>query len=410
LTDRGDTAAGHDLSVLLVNEYYAPAEAPTARLLADVGSGLADRGHDVAAVCSRRDYRDPSVRYDKREVVDGVDVRRVRTTALSRNRRWGRIVNYVSFIVSATSVVMTTRKPDVVVCLTTPPLLASILQLIASIRGIRMVYWVMDVHPELAFRLGQLSPTSFVGRLLEAAARIPLARADAVVVLGEDMARHLKRHANGNLRVIRNWADGTRIRPAPKAGNTLRDEWGWNGRFIVAYSGNMGLVHEFDTILEAAARLQSDDRYLFCFIGDGVRRDDVETEAERLGLRNVEFRAYVPAAHHPEALTAPDLHVVSLRSDLAGLSVPSKTYSILAAGKPIAFVGPGDSDVAAVVKRGRCGFHVANGDVDGLVDAIRDYGGSAERLAAHQAAARRAFEESFTRESGLELMTAAVEG
>ena len=273
-----------------------------------------------------------------------------------------------------------------------------------------MVYWVMDVHPELAFRLGQLSPTSITGRILEAAARIPLARADAVIVLGDDMARHVKRNANGNLRVIRNWADGTRIRPAADARNPLRDAWGWNGRFIVAYSGNMGLVHEFDTILDAATRLQSDDRYLFCFIGDGVRRDEVKTEAERRGLRNVEFRPYVPAVHHPEALTAPDLHVVSLRGDLAGLSVPSKTYSILAAGKPIAFVGPSDSDVAAVLAQGRCGFHVANGDVDGLVDAIRGYGGSVERLAAHQVAARRAFEESFTRESGLELMAAAVEG
>ncbi len=335
----GSVREGEALSVLLVNQYYGTGDAPTAALLADVGAALAAEGHDVRAICSRRGYRDASVRYARREVLDGVNVRRVGGTGFTQKRRWGRLINYFAFFASAGRQLLVTRKPDVVVSLSTPPLLGAIVQAVASARGARFVYWVMDVHPELAFRLGHLKKTSLTGRILEWSGRRTLERADAVIALGDDMALHIKPYSNGSTRVVHNWADGDRITPRGDGAHPLRTEWGWDGKFVVAYSGNMGLVHEFDTILDAATRLDGDDRYLFCFIGGGAREAEVRREAARRRLRNVEFRDFVPDDQLADTLTAPDVHLVSLRDDLAGLSVPSKTYGILAAGKPMAFVG-----------------------------------------------------------------------
>ena len=261
---------------------------------------------------------DASDRFPRREQLDGVYVRRVGGTGFTQAKRWGRLINYFAFFASASRQLLLTRRPDVVVSLSTPPLLATIVQTVAALRRARFVYWVMDVHPELAFRLGHLKKTSITGRIMEWSGRRTLGKADTVIALGDDMAVHLKPYSNGNTRVARTWADGDRIHPHVAPGHPLREQWGWEGRFVVAYSGTMGLVHEFDTILEAATVLNDDDRYLFCFIGGGARSSEVQDEVERRQLRNIEFRDFVPDEQLPLSLTAPDVHLVSLRDDLAG--------------------------------------------------------------------------------------------
>jgi glycosyltransferase involved in cell wall biosynthesis len=397
----GMRSAVEPLSILLVNQYYAPADAPTAALLADVGAALAAEGNDVRAIASRRGYRDASVRYPRREQIDGVHVRRIGGTGFTQQRRWGRLINYFAFFASAGKQLLITRRADVVVCLSTPPLLAAIVQTITKLRGARFIYWVMDVHPELAFRLGHLEKTSITGRILEWSGRRTLERSDVVIALGNDMAKRIEPYSNGSTRVVPNWADGNRITPRPIENHPLRAEWGWDGKFVIAYSGNIGLVHEFDTIIEAAAKLEGDDRYLFCFIGGGPRENEVHTEVERRGLSNVEFRPWVPDDQFPDSLTAPDVHLVTLREDLAGLSVPSKTYSILAAGRPIAFVGPHDSDIAELMSSADCGIHVPNGDAVGLTDALRAYDQNRDLQTAHSNSARSTYEASFTPGRGL---------
>ena len=404
----GTRAAVEPLSILLVNQYYAPADAPTAALLADVGSALADEGNDVRVIASRRGYRDASVKYPRRELIDGVHVRRVGGTGFTQKRRWGRLVNYFAFFASAGKQLLITRRPDVIVCLSTPPLLSTIVQSITRLRGARFVYWVMDVHPELAFRLGHLEKTSITGRILEWSGRRTLERSDVVIALGNDMARRIEPYSNGATRVVPNWADGDRITPRPIENHPLRAAWGWDGKFVIAYSGNMGLVHEFDTIIDAAAKLEGDDRYLFCFIGGGPREHEVRTEVERRGLSNVEFRPWVPDDQFPDSLTAADIHLVTLREDLAGLSGPSKTYSILAAGRPVAFVGPHDSDIASLVTDHHCGVHIANGAAGTLADVISHYADSPELSAAHQQAARQVFETGYSRKGGVGALTALL--
>jgi len=395
--------------VVLLNQYYAPDDAATAQLLADVGAGLSRAGHRVCAVCSSRAYRDTAIRYPARERIDGVEVRRGFSTSFGRSSSLGRLIDYLTFLISAGVILGFRSRPDVVVSLSTPPMVAALGLLMARLRRARAVYWVMDVYPDVAFELGALRPRSLAGRLFAALSRSILRRSDLVVALGETMADRLREAGARRISVVHNWADGEAIRPQALERHPLRADWGWSERFVVLYSGNMGLAHEFATVLDAVEQLRDDPRILFAFVGAGPRRDVVEAEVRRRGLDNVEFRPYMPREELGQSLTSGDIHLVTLRSRMPGLLVPSKIYGILAAGRATLYVGPDRGEIADIVREGECGTLVAQDDVPGLVAAVRGYAADAARTAAEGRRARELFDRRFTRDHGLAAFAELVE-
>ena len=384
------------MRIVLLNQYYAPDEAATAQLLADVGAGLARAGHQVVAVCSDRSYTDPSRRYATSETIDGVRVERVRTTGFGRGSRAGRMVDYATFLAGAGRRLLIGSGPQVVLSLSSPPMVGVLGVAAARVRGARSVYWVMDVYPDVAFELGVLRRGSLGGRVLGAMSRFALRNSHRVVALGETMAARLDRTGRRAVDVIHNWADETAIHPRPVEGHPLRERWGWVGRFVVLYSGNMGLAHEFDTVLEAAKRLEGEASVLFAFVGGGPRRAEVESEVKRRGLANVEFHPYVERADLGMSLTAGDLHLVTLRPRMPGLLVPSKIYGIMAAGRPTLYVGPSEGEIHDILAAGGCGALVEPGDVEGLVEAVRSYVRDEQRRRNEGQRSRSLFEERFT--------------
>lgn len=417
------------MHITLLNQYYAPDEAATAQFLADLGAGLAAAGHLVTAVCGDRSYANSSLRYSRRDRIDGVDIRRARVSGFGRASAIGRLADYGTFILGAIVHLLRCPKPGVVVSLSTPPFIALIGSIAARVRGAKSIFWSMDVYPDLAFELGVLRRNSLVGGVARFISTSIIARSDAVVALGETMAKRLRMAGAKNVKVVPNWADewssnGTR--------NPFRTQWGWDGWFVVLYSGNLGLAHEFETVLEAAKMLEKDGdteaeragtdaqrnqgeggerdvqdcpggapRVLFAFVGGGPQLEATKRRAEELGLRNVEFRDYVRRADLGKSLTAGDVHLVTMREGMAGLLVPSKIYGILAAARPVCYVGPAEGEIYDVVREGRCGARIANGDAASLVEEIRAYRADADRCRRHGANGRKLFERHFTREQGI---------
>jgi glycosyltransferase involved in cell wall biosynthesis len=305
-------------------------------------------------------------------------------------------VDYFTFACGSALTLLFGRRPDVVVSLSTPPLVAVVGLGMARLRGARSVYWVMDVYPELAFRLGVLRPESTAGRAFSRISRTVLAGSDSVVALGETMAGHLRAQGARNVSTIHNWADGVTIRPRPSQGHRLRAAWGWDERVVVLYSGNMGLAHEFDTVLDAAARLRGRQDVHFAFVGGGPQHEKVRREAARRGLTRVEFRPYVSREELGDSLTAGDLHLVTLREKMAGLLVPSKIYGILAAGRPTLYVGPAEGEIADIIRQGRCGSRVAPGDGKALAETIVRYAADEPLREEEGRRARELFDRRFT--------------
>lgn len=397
------------MRIVLLNQYYTPDEAATAQMAGDLGAELVRAGHSVRAICCDRSYGQPKRRYGRRETIDGVAVDRVRSTAFGRSSAIGRLTDYTTFLSGAARRLLVGPRPDVVVALTTPPMIAYLALLVRRVRPFKLAFWSMDVYPDIAYELGALKRGSFAGRLFGRMSGAVLRSSDVVIALGETMAARLRQLGASRVEVVHNWADEDAIVPRTAIDRPPRAEWGWQERFVILYSGNLGLAHEFDTVLAAARRLASTmPNVLFAFVGVGPRLKEVR-EAAR-DLPNVELRDYVDRSRLGDTLTAADLHLVTLRPNMPGLLVPSKIYGILAAGRPTIYVGPETGEIADILREGNCGTTVPNGDVDRLLAVIRDYACDPFRRDREGEGARAIFERRFTRRKRLDAFRGILEG
>ena len=209
--------------------------------------------------------------------------------------------------------------------------------------------------------------------------------------------------------VIENWADGEAIQPVPKEDNPLLLEWGLEGKFVVGYSGNMGHVHEFKTMIDAAERLKDELEIAFVFIGDGIARRWLETETAERGLMNLQFHPYQSIDRLRWSLSVPDIHFVSLRPTLEGLIVPSKFYGIAAAGRPVIHIGDPDGEIARILEREQCGWSFCIGEVDPLARCVLELSRRPAEAAEAGRRARRAFDREYARSHALKRWRALLD-
>ena len=397
------------MRIVLLNQYYMPAEAPTAVLAADLLEALAARGHEVHTITSSRAYNDPSRTYLRHERIGGVSVWRTRTSGFGRAGKFGRLIDYVTFMIAAGWRLWRFPRPDLVIAMTTPPMLVRVALPICRRRNARLVYWAMDLYPDVAFALGVLRRDGWLGRWLHRAARRSILAADRIVALETGMAERLAAQGAGRVDVIDNWCDGEVIRPRPLEDHPLRRRHGWDGKFIVLYSGNMGLAHEFDTVLDAAAALGDRPEIVFAFVGGGARATDIERGAAERGLHAVEFHPWVATAELADGLTAGDVHLITMRDGVEGLLVPSKIYGVLAAGRPALYVGPQRAAIAAILAKANCGASVGCGEPGELARLISRYADDPALCAEHGRNARMAFEQRYDRPHALRKFTELIE-
>lgn len=383
--------------IIFINRFFYPDLSATSQLLSDLAFHFAARGLEVLVVTSSQSYDDPSVTFATRELVNGVDIKRIRTTRFGRAQLWLRMTDYLTFYLGAAWYLLkVVNSEDIVVAKTDPPLISVLAGGVAKWRGATLVNWIQDLFPEIAESLGVLKLRS-VGRILRSLRNGSLRRAQRNVVLGTRMEQRLIAPAvpRDKIRVIHNWADGQEIRPIDRDANELIDHWGLRKRFVVGYSGNMGRAHEFATILEAAELLSGMEDIVFLFIGNGPQRQWIVHQAERRSLKNVVFRPYQPRALLRLSLGVPHVHLISLFPALEGLIVPSKFYGIAAAGRPTIFVGDPEGEVARILREEQCGWSVAVGQRMELALRIAHLAGNPAQAGEMGDRAREAFERRF---------------
>jgi glycosyltransferase involved in cell wall biosynthesis len=391
------------MKIIFVNRFFHPDLSATSQLLSDLAFDLAS-DHRIVVITSALRYDDPVARLPARETIGGVTVRRVATTGFGRAGLAGKAVDLASFHLAAgLALVGHARRGDLIVAKTDPPLLSLVAALAARLKGARLVNWLQDVYPEVATALGVGGLNGFLGRRLRALRDATLGSAKANVVLGERMAAHVRALGVRPDRVIiaPNWTDERAITPLEPDRNHLRQAWGLEDKFVVAYSGNLGRAHEYATVLGAAERLKDEPSIRFLMIGDGHHTRALRAEVQARGLTNFVFQPYQPRGLLAQSLGAGDAHWVSLRPELEGLIVPSKVYGVLAAGRPIIAVTAADGEIARLVSAHGCGVHVEPGDGEGFAQAVRQLAlvpGLAARIGA---AARAAAVGPLSRKASL---------
>jgi colanic acid biosynthesis glycosyl transferase WcaI len=396
---------------VFVNRFFYPDYSATSQILSDLAFHLAEiEGRAVHVVTSRLRYDDPTALLPVSETVRGVTIHRVFTTRFGRRRLIGRACDYFSFYVFAFFKLLSLlQKNDLVVAKTDPPLVSVPVGWAAKIKDARLVNWLQDLYPEVASTIG-MKTSHPIYRCCRRLRNGALRSAVQNVVIGERMARRLKAEgiASEKIRVIHNWVDGEAIRPIASAANPLRIEWGLQDKFVVGYSGNMGRVHGFEAILEAADRLKERNDIVFLFIGEGSKKTLIAREIKEKKLTNVLFRPYQPASLLSQSLGAADVHLVTLEPQLEGVAVPSKFYGVLAAGRPVMAVGDPDGEVGALVSSQGCGCAVLTGE--GLADKITRLASDSSLRLKMGELARRLYDTRLNREASLAAWREIVSG
>ena len=240
---------------------------------------------------------------------------------------------------------------------TDPPMLSVLAGPIARLRGAKLVNWLQDLFPEVAMAVGPGKDGAMgqVYRFMKVLRDRSLRAADMNVVLGDRMAERVLALgvAPEKIRLISNWADARVLRPVLHEENDLRRAWGLNGKFVVGYSGNLGRAHEYETLIDAIARLEdhppSGPPVVWLFIGGGALYEEFAVQTARRHLTSVVFKPYQSRELLSQSLSAADVHLVSLRPELEGLIVPSKFYGITAVGRPTLFIGDRDGEIARLL-------------------------------------------------------------
>jgi len=392
----------------------------TAQQLADLAVALAKRGHEVTVVTSRRAYDDPARVFSKTETWQRIAIRRLATTSFGKGAKWRRAVDFASFIGACCLRLITLPRPDVVVALTSPPLISFVGAGYARLRGAHFFYWVMDLNPDEAIAAGWLREDALMARILQRMSRHSLRRAKKIIALDRFMRARIE--AKGivpeKIAVIPPWSHDDAVRFDAEGREAFRRAHGLSEKFVVMYSGNHSPCHPLDTLLEAAKRLVHRTDIVFCFVGGGSEFRKIQqmaapltpsftpSDGERVAVRpgegspgvapstgnqplstgaaadhasrithhvaNLLCLPYQPLNQLSASLSAADLHVVVMGEAFVGTIHPCKIYNVLSVGAPMLYIGPRPSHLSEVLdalKSGVCAG-AGHGDVDGCVAEI----------------------------------------
>ncbi len=389
------------MKLILVNRFFYPDTSATSRLLGDLAEHVS--GFDAILVASSRtQLADAGMRLKPREDLGHIAIRRVWSTRFGRRHAVLKAIDMLSFHLTIGIFLLRHVNPgDLVVLKTDPPLLQLVNTTIIRIKKGKVINWIQDIYPEVALRLGGALIPSWLGHIMSRWRDGALRKARANVVVSHSMQAYLASRQIERLHVIPNWADEQSITPLAHRQNPLRDEWGLADKFTVMYSGNFGRVHAFEDIIAAAELLRDEPCIHFVFAGAGAALSQLKQQVVGLALNTVSFKPFQPEPLLRCSLAVADLHLVSLRPDMEDLLMPSKLYGILAAGRPVAFVGDADSAIAAAVERASAGFAIKAGHSSELADRIRHLAKNRQDQQNLGANARAWFEREYTRSGNL---------
>ena len=357
------------MRILLLNQCFYPDVVSTAQHLTDLATALTARGHQVTVIASDRGYDDPAVRFKRRERWNDIDIIRIPSLSLGKNSPWRRAFNFGSFLLICTLRLFALRRFDVVVALTSPPLISFLSALFVKLKGGKFCFWVMDLNPDEAIAAGWLNERSITTRVLQRMLNYSLNAAARTIVLDRFMKERVvaKGLDPARIAIVPPWSHDDHVQFSAAGREEFRRQHGLSEKFVVMYSGNHSPCHPLDTLLDAARSLKQRSEIVFCFVGGGS--EQVKVRESR--LENVKCLPYQPLHELSASLSAADLHVVVMGNEFVGIVHPCKVYNIMSVGAPTLYIGPTPSHVTDIASQQQHRFFITtHGDVDGVTTAI----------------------------------------
>ena len=366
--------------------------------MTDLATGLAGGGNEIAVICGDGGYAGAAGGEQP-----PVEILRVRSMPFARGLV-GRVLSYLSFYVTAFFRALTMKRADVVVSLTTPPLISLLGSMVKMLRGSRHFIWEQDIYPDVAISLNYFQAGGIADRVVGLLADFSRRHADGILALGTCMRDRLVDRGvpAEKIHITENWANGEAITPMVRPGDP--------SRLVILYSGNFGLAHDIDTLAGAMLHLKDDPRFHFIFVGSGNKRQQLAKFCAENNVHSLELRPYVARDKLNEGLAVGDIGLVTQSENCWGSVVPSKLYGILAAGRPVLFIGPRRATPAQTIDLHGCGWHVNCGDVKGLTELLLDLASDRGIVRAAGVRARRALMEHYDLPLGVARIARILEG
>jgi len=383
----------------IVSELYYPEETSTGYILTRLAEGLAAR-RAVRVICAQPSYALRGQRFPRNEMRHGVQIERCAEAKFDKNHLLLRFVDLLIITLRiGWRVFWKIRGGDKVLVVTNPPILPFVVGAACRLRRAHFLLLIHDVYPEVLVATGVTRSGGWLPSIIDRASIWLYRTADRVIVLGRDMqaiVRNKLADRDDRIVVIPNWADSDDIRPRLRQENQLLDEAGLLDRFVIQYAGNMGRTHGIELLVACAEVLMHQMPTVhFLFIGSGAKKGWLEEEVSKRGLVNVSVMGNRPRSDQDLFINACDVAVISFVQGMAGVSVPSRMYNIMAAGKAIIAVADAESELAQVVLEERAGWVVAPDDIEGFVMTVVRAANDPGELALRGRNARRAAESKY---------------
>ncbi|MFZ1701774.1 MAG: glycosyltransferase family 4 protein [Pyrinomonadaceae bacterium] len=374
----------HTNTLWVLTEVYYPEEISTGYYLTSIAEGIAtDR--TVKVITGQPKHMSRGQCAAKHEIRNNVEIFRSWGTTLDKNIMPFRLSNMLTIGLSVFfKSLRRIKRGDHILVVTAPPSLPVTTTLAALLRGASFTLLVQDSYPEILIAVGATRKDSAFVSFVNIINRWVYKYASKIVVMGRDMNEMFVRKTAGldvPVVTIPNWADLESIHPTPRTQNALLDELGISDKFVFMYAGNIGHPTDVETIIEAAEKLLDREEFHFVFIGAGVKKKWLEMAVAERKLKNVTVLDYRPRAEQNIFLNACDVGLVALIKGMRGTAMPSRTYNIMAAGKPVLALTEKGSELARVIDEDAIGKYVEPGDADKLTEAIVELYVSRAKLA-----------------------------
>lgn len=359
--------------ILLISQYFYPEMISTGHILTELLCELSANGIRSSVICAQPTYYSRN-KVKQQIIYRGINIIRTANTQYDKNTIKGKLFNSGSFFILA--LIRTLRDSDrcPVFLVTNPPFLGLIGLILKKLKNRPFLLIIHDLYPDVAVNAGYLKKQSLIVKLWRWLNKWIFKKAFFVVTLGRDVKDRIMNQMPNIQRdkivYIPNWADPTVIQPIEFSKNTFIKDLALTGKFIVQYSGNMGLLHDMETIIEAANVLRHQQNIQFLLIGDGGKRKKMEEMISKYKLQNIILLPYQPRENLKNSLGAAHVSIISQEIGSKGLSVPSKMYGIMASGRPAIGIVPDHTEVALTLREFEFGIVTPPKDVDNLVCSI----------------------------------------
>lgn len=367
--------------VLVYAHYFYPDVASTGQILTELCEGLQEE-FDITVICvvpsytGKIDtaYKEKSFYYESYKKIKVV---RIRVPEFNKKSKISRIKNILVYFFKAVELTLRLDKQDVVFSISQPPLLGGLLGVIGkTIKRAKFIYNIQDFNPEQTEAIGY-SKNKFILSVAKNIDKLSCCYSDVIIIVGRDMKETLDKRFPGKKKlnniVINNWIDENKIFPLVKDNLKVLDfknKYGLLNKFVIMYSGNIGLYYDLQNIIKVIGRFNNRQEIVFAFVGDGSLKDSLVQYVKHNNLNNVKFIPYQKKEELNYALNAGDIHLVTNAKGIKGISVPSKIYGVMAAGKTIIGVLEEGSEARCILEAAKCGECVEPGKYEELYDLL----------------------------------------